>query len=80
MSCDCQVMQRSRELSFHQEVQFRNILVEYLTGWVQGEIMFTRDHCTHEENLHRLVIVYSTPVRYKVTLISRDDCGGQRER
>ena len=50
------MVQRSRELSFHQEVQFRNILVEYLTGWVQGEILFTRDHCTHEENLHRLVI------------------------
>ena len=53
LSCDCQVMQRSRELSFHQEVQFRNMLMEFLTEWVQGEILFTRDHCTHEENLHR---------------------------
>ena len=53
LSCDCQVMQRSRELSFHQEVQFCNAFMEFLTEWVQGEILFTCDHCTHEENLHR---------------------------
>lgn len=29
-----QVMERREELMFHQDVKFRNKLVEYLTDWV----------------------------------------------
>lgn len=44
------VMVNSRELSFHNEIQFRNSLVEYLTQWVSGELCVA-DQCTHEDNL-----------------------------
>ena len=47
-----QVMVNSRELSFHNEIQFRNSLVEYLTQWVSGELCIA-DQCTHEDNLRR---------------------------
>ena len=47
-----QVMVNSRELSFHNEIQFRNSLVEYLTQWVSGELCIA-DYCTHEDNLRK---------------------------
>jgi neurofibromin 1 len=44
------VVQQSQELSFHNEIQFRNNLVEYLTSWVSGDLCIG-DTGTHEDNL-----------------------------
>lgn len=44
------LMQRSRELSFHHEVHFRNQLAEYLTSWVSGEVCVL-ENCSHGQNL-----------------------------
>ena len=46
------VVQHSRELSFYNEIQFRNSLIEYLTHWVSGELCVS-EQCTHEDNLRR---------------------------
>ena len=54
LSPSLQVVQHSRELSFHNEIQFRNSLVECLTQWVSGKLsIVAADHSTHEETLRR---------------------------
>ena len=56
-----QLMQHSRDLSFRQEVQFRNQLAEYLTSWVKGQVCIAAN-ASHQENLQKwdcnLVLVY----------------------
>ena len=47
-------MQHSRELSFHNEIHFRNSLVDCLTQWVSGDLC-TTEYITHEDNLKGLV-------------------------
>jgi neurofibromin 1 len=45
------LMQHSRDLSFRQEVQFRNQVAEHLTGWVKGQVCLSASSTSHMENV-----------------------------
>ena len=46
-------MQHSRDLSFRQEVQFRNQVAEHLTGWVKGQVCLSASSTSHMENVQK---------------------------
>ena len=52
MSFGVQVMLRSRDLSFRQEVPFRNAMADHLTQWVSGDVHIS-ERSSHKENLHK---------------------------
>lgn len=52
LSPSLQLMQHSRDLSFRQEVQFRNQIAEYLTSWVKGQVCISAN-ASHKENLQK---------------------------
>ena len=47
-----QLMHHSRDLSFRQEIQFRNQLAEHLTGWVNGQMNIAAN-TSHKENVQK---------------------------